>query len=107
MVFRMNYNDCTLLESLAEYRTLTPTQITTFYQKSRQVVWRRLRILEKEGLIQTIRYEFGRGRGRPESLSGLTEHGIDILIKKNLLVKIYHMKTSLLMDLFVLTTSFY
>jgi DNA-binding PadR family transcriptional regulator len=70
-----------------EYRTLTPTQITTFYQKSRQVVWRRLRILEKEGLIQTIRYEFGRGRGRPESLLGLTEHGVEILIEKGLIGK--------------------
>ena len=68
MAFRINYNDCKILESLAEYRTLTPTQITTFYEKSRQVVWRRLRILEKEGLIRTIRHEFGRGRGRPESL---------------------------------------
>ena len=78
MAFRINHNDGKVLRFLAEYRILTPTQITTFYQKSRQVVWRRLRILEKEGLIQTIRHEFGRGRGRPESLLGLTEHGIDI-----------------------------
>lgn len=87
MAFRMNHNDRRFLKSLAEYRILTPTQITTFYQKNRQVVWRRLRILEKEGLIQTIRYEFGRGRGRPESLLGLTEHGVDILIKKRLIGK--------------------
>ena len=84
MAFRMNHNDGEVLKSLAEYRILTPTQITTFYQKSRQVVWRRLHILEKEGLVQTIRHEFGRGRGRPESLLGLTEHGIDILKEKKL-----------------------
>jgi len=85
MAFRMNHNDCDVLRSLAEYRILTPTQITTFYQKSRQVIWRRLHILEKEGLMQTIRHEFGRGRGRPESLLGLTDYGIDILIKKGLI----------------------
>jgi DNA-binding PadR family transcriptional regulator len=87
MAFRMNHNDGEVLKSVAEYRILTPTQITTFYQKSRQVVWRRLHILEKEGLIQTIRHEFGRGRGRPESLLGLTEHGIDILIERKLIDK--------------------
>jgi len=85
MVFRMNYNDCNILKTIAEYRILTPAQITTFYQKSRQVVWRRLRTLEKEGLIQAIRYEFGRGRGRPESLLGLTEHGVDMLVEKGLI----------------------
>ena len=87
MAFRMNHNDGEVLKSLAEYRVLSPTQITTFYQKTRQVVWRRLHILEKEGLIQTIRHEFGRGRGRPENLLGLTEHGIDILIEKKLIGK--------------------
>jgi DNA-binding PadR family transcriptional regulator len=87
MAFRINHNDGKVLRSLAEYRVLTPTQITTFYQKSRQVVWRRLHILEKEGLIQMIRHEFGRGRGRPESLLRLTEHGIDILIEKKLIGK--------------------
>jgi len=87
MAFKMNRKDGIVLRSLAEYRVLTPTQITTFYQKSRQVVWRRLRILEKEGLIRTIKYEFGRGRGRPESLLGLTEHGIKILTEKKLIDK--------------------
>lgn len=87
MAFRMNHNDGRFLKFLAEYRILTPTQITTFYQKNRQVVWRRLRILEKEGLIQTIRYELGRGRGRPEGLLGLTERGVDILIEKRLIGK--------------------
>jgi hypothetical protein len=87
MVFRINYNDCKFLKSLAEYRILTPTQITSFYQKSRQVVWRRLRTFEKEGLIHPIRYEFGRGRGRPECVLGLTEHGVDILVEKGLICR--------------------
>lgn len=85
MAFRMNRNDCKILESIAEYRTLTPTQITTFYQKSRQVIWRRLRILEKEGLIQAIKREFGRGRGRPENSLGLTEYGLNALKEKGII----------------------
>ena len=85
MPFRMNRNDFKILESLAEYRTLTPTQITAFYEKSKQVVWRRLRILENEGLIQPIKREFGRSRGRPENSVGLTEHGFNILKDKRLI----------------------
>lgn len=85
MALRINHNDCRILEALAEYRTLTPTQIKTFYQKSQQVVWRRLRALEKEGLIRTVRHELGRGRGRPEGLFGLNEQGVDILREKGLI----------------------
>ncbi len=84
MAFRINHNDFKILESIAEYRTLIPTQITTFCQKGRQVLWRRLRILEKEGLIQTIKREFGRGRGRPENSLGITVYGLDILKEKGI-----------------------
>jgi DNA-binding PadR family transcriptional regulator len=87
MAFKMNYKDGVVLRSLAEYRVLTPTQITPFYRKSRQVVWRRLRILEKEGLVRTIKYELGRGRGRPESLLGLTKYGVEVLVEKKLIDK--------------------
>jgi DNA-binding Lrp family transcriptional regulator len=79
MAFRMNPNDYRILESIADYRILTPTQIAALYQKSRQVVWRRLRVLENEGFIQTVKCELGQSRGRPESLLGLTEKGLDIL----------------------------
>ena len=79
MTFQLNHNDCKILESMAECRTLTPAQIAALHQKGKQAVWRRLRILEKEGLIGPIRHELGRGRGRPEILLGLTEHGVDIV----------------------------
>ena len=82
MAFRMNRNDCKVLESLAEYRILTPTQIAALHQRSRQVVWRRLRILEEQGLVQPTTHEFGRGRGRPERSLGLTEMGVDTLKEK-------------------------
>jgi len=85
MAFRMNRNDCRILETIAEYRILTPTQITSLSQKSRQVIWRRLRILEKEGLIQAIKREYGRKRGRPENSLGLTEAGVNILKEKGVI----------------------
>jgi len=111
MAFRMNRNDYKILESIAEYRTLTPTQITTFYQKSKQVIWRRLRILEKEGLIQAIKRGFGRGRGRPENSLGLTEYGLDTLKEKGIIggdvpyekvggVSIHHVDHQLLLNWF-------
>ena len=81
-MFKMNSNDHKILEAIAEFRILTPTQIAAFYQKSKQVVWRRLRVLEKEGLIQPIKREFGRSRGRPENSLGLTESGVKILKEK-------------------------
>jgi len=85
MAFRMNRNDCKVLQSLAECRILTPTQIAAFHRRSKQVVWRRLRILEEQGLIQPVTHEFGRGRGRSERSLGLTEMGVDTLKEKGLL----------------------
>jgi DNA-binding PadR family transcriptional regulator len=84
MASRMNPNEHKILESLAEYRILTPGQIAAFHQKNKQVIWKRLRILEKDGLIQVIKHELGRSRGRPESLFGLTERGVDTLKDKGI-----------------------
>ncbi|MEN6425866.1 MAG: replication-relaxation family protein [Phycisphaerales bacterium] len=87
MSFRLRETDCRTLAFLAEYRTLTPAQITALHQKGKQAVWRRLRILEKEGLIGSVRYELGRRRGRPERLLGLMEHGVSILKERGLIRK--------------------
>jgi hypothetical protein len=66
---------------------LTVTQIAAIFHKSRQVVRRRLNNLEKAKLIEVTGREFGRGRGRPENSLGLTEHGVDVLRAKNMLIK--------------------
>jgi DNA-binding PadR family transcriptional regulator len=84
MSSRVNPNECKIIESLAEYRILTPAQIAAFHQRSKQVIWKRLRTLEKEGLIRVIKHELGRSRGRPESLFGLTKYGVDTLKEKGL-----------------------
>lgn len=84
-MFRMKSNDYKILEAIAEFRVLTPTQIAAFFQKSKQVIWRRLRVFEKEGLILPIKREFGRSRGRPENSLGLTEPGVNILKEKGVI----------------------
>ena len=83
MSFRLKENDCKILESIAEYRILTVTQIAAILHKSRQVVRRRLNDLEKAGLIEVTGREFG--RGRPENSLGLTERGVDVLKDNGLL----------------------
>jgi len=85
MPFRLKEDDCRTLECIAEYRMLTVTQMAAILHKSRQVVRRRLSDLEKEGLIEVIGHEFGRGRGRPENSLGLSERGVDVLKERGLL----------------------
>ena len=84
MAFRLRENDCKSLEYLADYRILTVPQIAAIFQKDKQVIRRRFGELEKEGFIEVIRREFGRSRGRPENLVGLTERGTDIVREKYL-----------------------
>lgn len=84
MAFRLRDSDCKTLECLADYRILTIPQIAAIFQKDKQVIRRRFSDLEKEGFIEVIKREFGRARGRPENLVGLTERGADIVREKYL-----------------------
>ena len=52
-MFMMSSNDIDILTAIADFRNMTPSQITVFFQKNKQVIWRRLRAFEKEGLIST------------------------------------------------------
>ena len=79
MTFRLKEDDCRTLECIAEYRMLSVTQLAVILHKSRQVVRKRLKDLEKAGLIEVVGREFGRGRGRPENSLGVTERSVNIL----------------------------
>lgn len=85
MTFRLREDDCRTLECMAEYRMLTVTQLAAILQKSKQTIRRRVSDLEKEGLVEVTGREFGRGRGRPENSLGLTEPGVDILKRRDLI----------------------
>jgi len=87
MSFRLQNGDYKIIEYLAEYRILTVSQLAGLFRKNGQVIRRRCRELSREGLVQAESNEFGRNFGRPESLFGLTERGIDILREKGLINK--------------------
>lgn len=79
MTFKLNKNDRQLLASIAEYRVLTVSQITAIQRKSKQVVRRRLNMMEKAGLILSGTVGFGQSRGRPEKRISLSENGAALL----------------------------
>jgi len=87
MGFRFQKGDDKIAEYLAEYRTLTVTQLASLLQKNRPALRKRLRDLKKERLVKVTNNEFGRNFGRPEELLGLSEEGVDILREKNLIGK--------------------
>jgi DNA-binding PadR family transcriptional regulator len=85
MAFRLREIDCITFEYLADYRILTVPQLAAIFRKNKQVIRRRFADLEKEGFIEVIKRDFGRARGRPENLFGLTERGVDVL-RENLFI---------------------
>jgi len=85
MSFRLKETDCNILECLAEHRILTVSQVAVLFHKGKQAIRRRLRDLEKLGLVEIVGTEFGRGHGRPENSLGLTERGIDVLKERGLI----------------------
>lgn len=84
MSFRLKETDCESLKHIADYRTLTVTQLAAIFGKSVDVVGRRMHDLEKQGLVEVVSHEYGRGRGRPEKSLGVTRRGVDILRGKGL-----------------------
>ena len=82
MEFRLAKNDLALLKILAEYRILTVTQISALTLRSPQVIRRRLRILNKEGILTVRARGYGRNMGRPEDLIILTEKGMGFFLSK-------------------------
>jgi DNA-binding PadR family transcriptional regulator len=85
MTSKITKNDRDLLTSIAEHKVLTVSQLSALSQRSSQVVRRRIRALEMEGLIITRMHGYGRDRGRPEDLILLTEKGVALLVDEGML----------------------
>ena len=85
MAFRLKAGDYKTLEAIAECRIVTITQIAALLNKKKQSIWRRLNELERQGLVIINQREFGHGRGRPEKVLSLSEHGVDILKERQLI----------------------
>jgi predicted transcriptional regulator len=85
MTFRLRESDCKTLEHLAEYRILTMSQLAATCHKNKPAVRKRIRDLRKEGFVKVAGNEYGQNSGRPETLLGLTEQGVDTLKQKKLI----------------------
>ena len=85
MAFELNKNDCELLGIIADHRILTINQMTYLSHSNKQRIYRRLRGLEKAGLIRATKQNFGQNVGRPQALIDLSESGVDLLKDKGIL----------------------
>ncbi|MBC8453503.1 replication-relaxation family protein [PVC group bacterium] len=86
MAFRLQKGDHEIVKHLAEYRILSVPQLAAVFRKGKQVMRRRCRELKLHGVVKANN-EFGQSFGRPESLFGLTERGVDLLRDKGLIGK--------------------
>ena len=74
-----------ILTALADYRLLSATQLSIYFGISKEAVWKHVRKLLSASLIKLFRKEIGRSRGRPESMYSLTNKGIEVLRKNEIL----------------------
>lgn len=103
MEFRLIKNDHVLLKMIAEYRILTVTQLSALTLRSPQVIRRRLRILNNEGILTVRARGYGRNLGRPEDLIILTEKGMGLFLqgKKNPLTPSEYIADKMVESIFV------
>ena len=87
MAFTLQKQDYEFVKYLAEYRILSATQLAAVFRKSEAVIRRRCRELKKEGVIKATNNKLVQDYGRPKSLFGLTERGVDLLRDKGLIGK--------------------
>jgi hypothetical protein len=79
MTHKITKNSYKTLIQLAECRVLTSIQLSVLNQRSCQVVRRDIRLLEKEGFIDTGKQRHGQGRGRPADIIFLAPAGVKFL----------------------------
>ena len=82
---RIKTKSIKMLSVIADYRLMSATQLSVYFGITKQAVWNNIRKLHSTGAIKEIQKEFGRSRGRPEAMYGLTELGVQDLRKKGIL----------------------
>ncbi len=87
MAFTLQKQDYEFIKYLAEYRILSATQLSAVFRKSEAVIRRRCRELKREGVIRATNNKLVQDFGRPKSLFGLTERGVELLRDKGLIGK--------------------
>jgi hypothetical protein len=76
---RLAKNDLALLSAIGEYQVVTTRQLTAVSCRSCQVIRRRIRAFEDQGLIVKKSFGYGRNQGRPEEIILLSQQGLKLL----------------------------
>ena len=74
-----------ILTALADYRLMSAAQLAIYFEINKEAIWKHFRKLCSASLIKEFHTETGRSRGRPESMYSLTDRGIEVLRKKEIL----------------------
>jgi len=86
-MFELKKRDFDVLKTIAEYKILVSSQITTLLDRNKQSIRRKLALLEKCGHLSTRSQCLGHRRGRPDRLYSITKQGIDALKLQGILPK--------------------
>ena len=86
---KITKQDLNLLTQIASFKIITVRQLSVISQRTCQVIRRRLRFLQDEGLIIRRMRGYGRARGRPEEFILLTGEGFALLQKKGTISEQY------------------
>ena len=81
---RLAKNDIALLSSIHEYQVVTIRQLSAINRRSCQVIRRRIRSLEGQGLLVRKPFGYGMSQGRPEEIVFLSHQGVESLSIKGI-----------------------
>lgn len=74
-----------ILTTLADYRLMSAAQLAIYFEINKEAIWKHFRKLCSNHLIKEFHTETGRSRGRPESMYSLTDQGVELLRKNEIL----------------------
>ncbi len=81
---RLAKNDIALLSSIHKYHVVTIKQLSAIDRRSCQVIRRRIRSLEGQGLLVKKPFGYGMSQGRPEEIVFLSHQGVESLSIKGI-----------------------
>jgi hypothetical protein len=81
---RFSKNDIVLLSSIYEHQVVTIKQLSAINRRSCQIIRRRIRFLEGQGLLVRKPFGYGISQGRPEEIVSLTHQGVESLSIKGI-----------------------
>ena len=84
-MYNLTPKDRSLLLQIAKHRILLIDQIVLLNNTGKRAVQKKVNILYKNGILNFSPRTFGLNRGRPENICCLSERGVKLLQRKNLI----------------------